>query len=74
MPPELIPNPTINLDVPDMILEPCSQGSVNSVAVDFTDSLINNGYWDIPDTASFDLLDTTQLNWSAHALRMLVSE
>jgi hypothetical protein len=74
VPPELIPDPTINLGVPDMILGPWFQGSGNSVAVDFTDSLVNNGYWDIPDTASFDPLDTTQPNWSAHALRMLVNE
>jgi hypothetical protein len=74
VPPELIPNPTINLGVPDTTLEPWFQGSGNSVAVDFADSLVNNGYWDIPDTASFDPLDTTRLNWSAHALRMLVNE
>jgi hypothetical protein len=70
----LIPNPTINLEVPDMILGPWFQGSGNSVAVDFADSLVINGYWDIPDTASFDPLDTTRLNWSAHALRMLGSK
>lgn len=74
MPHEVIPDPTINLGVPHTTLEPWFQGSGNSVAVDFTDSLVNNGYWDIPDTASFDPLDTTRLNWSAHALRMLVSE
>ena len=74
VPPEGIPDPTINLGVPDTILQPWFQGSGNSFAVDFADSLFINGYCDISDRANFDPLDTTRLNWSAHALRMLVSE
>jgi hypothetical protein len=74
MPPDVIPDPTINLGVPDTTLEPWFQGSGNSVAVDFADSLVINGYGDIPDTASFGPHDTTRLNWSAHALMMLVGE
>ncbi len=74
VPPEGIPDPTINLGVPDTILQPWFQGSGNSFAVDFADSLFINGYCDISDRANFDPLDTTRLNWSAHGLRMLVSE
>jgi MYXO-CTERM domain-containing protein len=42
--------------------------------VEFADSLIKNGYWDIPDTGTLDPDDTTQLNWEDDGLKMLVNE
>jgi len=74
VPPELIPDPSIDLNFPDLTLQPWYLGSGNSVAVDFADNLIKNGYWDIPDTGTPDPLDTARLNWEDDGLKMLVNE
>jgi MYXO-CTERM domain-containing protein len=74
VPPEVIPVPGIDLNFPDLTLQPWYQGSGNSIAVEFADSLIDNGYWDIPNTGTPDPLDTTRLNWEDDGLKMLVNE
>ena len=74
VPPEVIPDPKIDLNFPDLTLQPWYQGPGNSIAVEFADSLINNGYWDIPDTGTPDPDDTTELNWEDDGLKMLVNE
>ena len=74
VPPEVIPGPAIDLNFPDLTLQPWYQAPGNSVAVNFADSLIKNGYWDIPDAATPDPLDTTRLNWNDDGLKMLVNE
>ena len=74
VPPEVIPDPDIDLFFPDLTLQPWYQGSGNSIAVEFADSLIDNGYWDIPNTGTPDPLDTTRLNWEDDGLKMLVNE
>ena len=74
VPPEVIPDPKIDLNFPDLTLQPWYQGPGNSIAVEFADSLIKNGYWDIPDTGTPDPDDTTQLNWEDDGLKMLVNE
>ena len=74
VPPEVIPGPAIDLNFPDLTLQPWNQAPGNSVAVNFADSLIKNGYWDIPDAATPDPLDTTRLNWNDDGLKMLVNE
>ena len=38
--------------------------SGNSVAVDWADSLIDNGYWEVPDNSTPVLGDTVTLRWS----------
>ena len=42
--------------------------------MEFADSLIDNGYWDIPDTGTSVPDDTIQLNWEDDGLKMLVNE
>lgn len=74
VPPEVIPDPSIALNFPDLTLQPWYLGAGNSVAVDFAKNLSKNGYWDIPNTATSDPLDTTQLNWHDDGLKMLVNE
>jgi len=74
VPAEVIPDPSIDLNFPDLTLQPWYQGPGNSIAVEFADSLIKNGYWDIPDTGTLDPDDTTQLNWEDDGLKMLVNE
>lgn len=74
VPPQLIPDPNIDLFFPDLTLQPWYQGSGNSIAVEFADSLIENGYWDIPNTGTPNPSDTTQLNWEDDGLKMLVNE
>ena len=74
VPPEVIPDPKIDLNFPDLTLQPWYQGPGNSIAVEFADSLIKNGYWDIPDTGTPDPDDTTELNWEDDGLKMLVNE
>jgi hypothetical protein len=74
VPPEVIPDPKVELFFPDLTLQPWyhqGPGPGNSVAVDWADSLSSNGYWDIPGPAPGG---TTQLTWSADGSKMLVNE
>ena len=77
VPPEVIPDPSIDLFFPDLTLQPWyhqSPGPGKSVAEDWANNLSANGYWDIPDTSTPAPNDTTRLNWSADGLKMLVNE
>jgi hypothetical protein len=74
VPAEEVPGAKIELSFPDLTLQPWYHqcpGPGKCVAEDWANSLIANGYWEIPNTMT---LGSTHLNWSSDGMKMLVNE